>query len=362
VTSVAVLGAGAGGLATLVELSASGHDVSLWHPNRERLDRYRRHGVRFSGVLGDGVARPAALTDDLSRALSTCEVVVVSLPAFFHPEIFDSLARAELRRPVVLSPGHTGGALHMREVFRRNDVADPVVAELSTLPYVARVDDAGGVCITGRAQALRCGVLPGGDDAARAADALFSSELCFGDVLLSSLSNVNLVLHPPGALLGASWIEATHGAFTFYVEGVTPGVASVIEALDDERRALGGCFGLDLPRLVEEMARIGTVQRPLPAATSPAAQTAAAIASGEANRALRAPTSLAHRYYKEDFPFGLAPFCALAEVAGLDVPVAESLWVVGRVLAGAAMPPPLDRAALGLAGVGLDELIARVRS
>lgn len=358
---VSVLGAGAGGLATVVELSASGHDAVLWHPNPARLDTYRSGGVRHRGVLGDGTATPAKVTDDLEEALSSCEVAIVSLPAFLHPAVFAGLAGARFARPVVLSPGHTGGALHLRAVFRRAAVAAPAVAELSTLPYVARVDDSGTVNVTGRARHLRCGVLPGGSDAASAADALFSCALSIGDVLASSLANVNLVLHPPGAVLASAWIEATGGAFTFYVEGLTPGVASVIEALDAERRAVAARFGHVLPRLIEEMALVGTVETPLPQARTPVEQTASAIAAGAANRTLRAPSSLAHRYYKEDFPFALAPFCALADIAATAVPVARSLLALGNVLGADALPPPLDAARLGIDGFDLEGLLAAVR-
>jgi opine dehydrogenase len=94
------------------------------------------------------------------------------------------------------------------------------------------------------------------------------------------------------------------------------------------------------------MALVGTV----PAALAGARPATDAIAAGEANRHIRAPGSLAHRYYKEDFPFGLAPFLALAHVGGVPAPVAQSLLGLGRVLAGAHMPADLDARALGISG------------
>ncbi|MDA8290736.1 MAG: NAD/NADP octopine/nopaline dehydrogenase family protein [Actinomycetota bacterium] len=360
-TAVAVLGAGAGGLATAAELTLGGHEVALWHPNPARLAPYRESGVTYRGALGEGVATPALVTDALGEALARCEVAVVTLPAFLHDPVFTGLATAGRRLPVLLSPGHTGGALHLRQVFCRAGAPAPAVAELSTLPYVARVDENGAVNVTCCARHLRCGVLPGGDEAATAAAVLFSSELAPGDVLASSLANVNLVLHPPGAVLGAAWIEATAGAFTFYVEGLTPGVARVAEALDAERRAVALRFGHALPTLVEEMSLIGTVELPLPEGGGAGEATAAAISSGAANRSIAAPGSFAHRYYREDFSFGLAPFLALADVAGEAAPIARSLLALGGVLAAATMPAPLDAAALGIEGCDVDALLAVVR-
>ena len=80
------------------------------------------------------------------------------------------------------------------------------------------------------------------------------------DVLACDLANVNMVLHVPGALLAAAWVEATRGDFTFYVQGMTPGVARVMQSLDEERRAVARAFGHDLPPLVAEMQAIGTVE------------------------------------------------------------------------------------------------------
>ena len=43
-------------------------------------------------------------------------------------------------------------------------------------------------------------------------------------MIACDLCNINMVVHPPGAILGAAWVEATGGDFTFYVQGMTPGV------------------------------------------------------------------------------------------------------------------------------------------
>ena len=68
-----------------------------------------------------------------------------------------------------------------------------------------------------------------------------------------------MVLHCPGAVLGAAWVEAKRGDFTFYVEGMTAGVARVMAKLDAERQAVAAAFGHALHSLVEEMQAIGTV-------------------------------------------------------------------------------------------------------
>ena len=118
-----------------------------------------------------------------------------------------------------------------------------------------------------------------------------------------------------------------------------------------ERRAVARALGHDLPSVIEEMQAIGTVESPV----RDIDDFVAAIASGEANRRIKAPDSLQHRYYREDFGHGLLPFTALAAIAGVDVPVATSLLRIGaksrgdrfcRPMAG----PPSAWALQGLTG------------
>jgi opine dehydrogenase len=353
---VAVLGAGAGGLSCAAELSLAGHQVRLW--NRTAASLPASGVISYAGVLGEGSVTAAAVSADLAVTVAGADAVVVSLPALGHGAVFAGLTAVGCAVPVVLNPGHTGGALHLRRVFAARGVPLPPVAELSTLTYVARRSgDDGGVRITGRAGQVRCAALPGGAAAAACAASLFPGTVSPApDVLATSLSNVNLVLHPPGAILSAAWVEATGGAFTFYVDAMTDGVGRVIDALDGERRAVAAAFGHKLPSLAEEMALVGTV----PASLATGGDTASAVRAGEANKTLRAPDSLRHRYYREDFPYALTPFLALAGIAGVDTPVAAALLTVARALTG-GLDGGLDAAGLGIDGLTVDGLLGLVR-
>src|SRR5262249_54903938 len=150
------------------------------------------------------------------------------------------------------------------------------------------------------------------------------------EVLTCDLANVNMVLHIPGAVLGAAWAEATGGDFRFCLQCMTPGVGRIRSALDHARRAVACAFNDDLPDVAAEMQPKGTVEEPAPDIDD----LVAAISSGEANRRIKAPDSLRHRYYQEDFCYGLLPFIVIAGIGGVDVPLARSLLQVGQVLVG----------------------------
>src|SRR5512132_938814 len=90
---VAVLGAGAGGSAAVAELVQAGHEVKLWSRSPATLAPYERiGGVEYTGVLGEGLARPALITSDLARALDGCAAAVCTLPTFSHAEVARALA------------------------------------------------------------------------------------------------------------------------------------------------------------------------------------------------------------------------------------------------------------------------------
>jgi opine dehydrogenase len=358
---VTVAGAGAGGAAAVAELVAAGHRVRLWNRSSATLAPFvGRGGVEYEGVLGEGLAVPEAITADMAEAIAGSDVVLVCLPTLSHAAVAGALAAAGAHAlPVVLNPGHTGGALEFAHAYARASGGPvPPVAEFHTLSYIARKYQPARVTVTGRAKFLRLGVLPGGEAAAAAARALYPVAQRVADVLDSSLANLNMVLHAPGAVLAAAWIEATGGDFTFYVQGMTPGVARVMKALDAERRDVAHAFGHTLPAVAAEMQRYGTVE-PWVEDTD---DLVGAIASGEANRRIRAPDSLGHRYYREDFGHGLLPFIELAGIAGVAVPTAQALYRLAGTLTGTDFAATgRTAAAMGIAGMDRAALLRRVR-
>ena len=358
---VAILGAGAGGAAAAAEIALAGREVVLWNRSAETLKPFQeQEGVAYEGVLGSGLVRLERITPDLQEVAREADVAVVTLPTFTHRQLAGALAKAgwPAQRPIVLNPGHTGGALEFAAAFGEVRPDVPPIAEFSTLTYVARKYEPGKVTVTGRAKRVRAAALPGGQSALETAEALFPSADRVGDVLAADLANVNMVLHPPGAILGAAWVEARRGDFTFYVDAMTLGVARVMRRLDDERRQVAAAFGHELPSLIGEMRRIGTVEDN----GAGADDFVAAISGGEANRRIRAPDSLQHRYYREDFGHGLLPFVELAAIAGVETPVGRALLDVAEAAVGIDYRTDGRTAArMGIQGLTRNELLNRVR-
>lgn len=359
---VAVLGAGAGGAASVVELVQAGHIVHFWGRSPETLEPHvKLGGVAYDGVFGEGVAHPALITTDFKAAIEAVDVAVVVLPTFSHAPIASALAKAgwSSDKLIVLNPGHTGGALEFAHAFAREGGAVPPVVEFSTLAYVARKYRPDGVTISGRAKELKAAALGGGGAALEIAAKLYRGLNPVADVLATDLSNVNMILHPPGAVLAAAWAEARGGDFTFYVDAMTPGVARVMKQLDNERLAVAKAFGHELPNLIQEMKLLGTVE----ADVTDTSDFRSAIAGGEANKRIKGPNSLDHRYYKEDFGHGLLPFLEFAKIAGVETPVAQALFNVAQIAVGMDYRNGGRTAeTMGIAGMTKDQVIEKVRA
>lgn len=352
---IAVLGAGAGGCATAVELANAGHQIRLWARSPATIAPFEAERlVRHTGVFGEGAVPISWAGSDLSQAVEGVDGLIVVLPTMLHSWLGGELARVGWSGPCLLNPGHTGGGLAFRNGYIAAGCASPPIAEFSTLTYVARKSDVTTVSVTGKADMVRISSLR---DPMGAALALGEAAYPIADrvenVIATGLMNVNLVLHAPGAILGASWVEATGGKFTFYFDGMGDCVARIMTALDQERLDVARAYGLEVPNLFKEMQSIGTIE---PDADERAGLSRA-IKSGTANISILAPSGFGHRYYVEDILYGLKPFVALAAAAGCEAEIARSLLTVALAFLPTTEFAGRDAAEMGISGLSREAVL-----
>ncbi|GAA4536043.1 NAD/NADP octopine/nopaline dehydrogenase family protein [Pseudonocardia xishanensis] len=360
--TVTIVGNGAGGCAAAASLADRGAAVVLVGRSASKVDALAAAGALV--LVEGGEARSVVgitHTTDLSSAAGS-EMVLLMVPTSAIVGYAEALApHLAPDATVVLAPGHTGGALAFRAAVRRirPELASIVIAETFTLPFVTRMTGPAEVTVWRRMSHLLTGVLP-----ARATTTVvdevrrvFPDVVAAGSVLESSLSNLNAIMHPPGMLANVGWIEHTAGDFRFYREGVTPGVARIMDGLDRERLAVAEAFGLRLPPFVELFQSAGLVSAEVAAAQD----TYLAVHESGPNLEIRSPASLTDRYVEEDVGSGLVALSALAACAGVDVPVTEALVTMANLVnAKDYRQVGLTADLLGIAGLGRDGLLAAV--
>ncbi len=232
-------------------LALMGFPVTLYNRTPENIAAIKaRGGIELESFEGGprGFARLVAVTADMAEALAEAEVVMVVVPSTAHADIARAAA-PHLRsgQVVVLNPGRTGGALEFVKILRDSGCdADVTVAEAETLIYASRSDGPAQARIFGIKEAVPVAALPA-TRTRRALEALAPAYPQFIDgisVLHTGLNNMSAIFHPALTLLNAGRIESTGGDFQFYIEGVTPSVARVLEVLDRERVTVAAALGI----------------------------------------------------------------------------------------------------------------------
>mgnify|MGYP001078654776 CR=1 FL=1 len=136
------------------------------------------------------------------------------------------------------------------------------------------------------------------------------------NVLCTSLENIGAVFHPALTIMNAGWIEATHGDFDYYLQGITPAVAKVLQGVDAERLRVASALGIRTMSAREWL---------YVSYDSPGRDLCEAIRNTESYRGIRAPQGIAHRYISEDVPFGLVPLAWLGDLAGVSTPISDAM-------------------------------------
>lgn len=324
--AIAILGAGNGGFAAASHLHSHGASVRLYNRSAATIRSVQEvGGIGYSGVAGEGFAQISVITNELGVALAGTDLIIICLPAAAFAGLARDLAPLlDGSIPIILNPGSTGGALAMGGMLREAGcTAVPPIGETNTLTYICRKRGEGNVYISSLVRNVRFAALP-----ASATEGLADQLRRFypslreqPSVLHTSLSNVNAVLHPPGIVLAAAWIEHSGGDFSYYYDAGTPAVAQVMADLDRERLAVAAAWGIELEPFPTMFADIGSTSE----AAGRSGSYLRVLRESEPNKFIRAPASLEHRYLYEDIPFGVVPISELGRARGAGTPVADAL-------------------------------------
>jgi opine dehydrogenase len=250
----------------------------------------------------------------MGEALRKAEMIMVVVPSSAHGDVA-KVAAPFLRdgQLVILHPGRTCGAIEFAKVIRDNGCnADVIIAEAETFIYASRSDGPAQAHIFRIKEAVPLAALPAThtQQVLDAVNPAYPQFIDGGNVLQTGLNNMGAIFHPALTLLNAGWIEATHGDYQFYIDGVTPSVARVLEVLDRERVTVASSLGI--------RARTGLEWLKL-AYDTVGEDLYEAIHNQPGYYGIKAPPTLNHRYIFEDIPMSLVPMTSLGERYGVSV-------------------------------------------
>jgi opine dehydrogenase len=351
VSTVAIIGAGIGGIYLAATQGAAGCKLRLHDIDDTRLADVRtRGGIEVEGEP-DRFAAIDRVTTDLAAAVEGADIIIVATGGNYQETVARTLAPL-LRggEIILLIQGNTGGSLVVRRALDAAGCRAVVdVAEMDNYPYSCwRLSPTRIRPIIAK-RWLQIAAFPGQriDAVFPRLAPLFPHAIPAPTAVHTGFTNANAMLHVANCVANAGKIDRGE-AYKFYADGVTPSVARVYEIINAERVAVAAALGATVPDLADWFERTYGVRG---ATLSETCQLLTTNSDGP-YQATGTPKSFDHKYITEDVPVGLIPMRALGAAAGVPTPMIDAVIELVRGLTGkdfAAEARTLDR--MGLAGL-----------
>ncbi len=327
-----VFGAGNGGQAMAGYLAIKGFKVHLYNRSEPRIQPIKLMGgieVVGSEMHPDlrGFGELDVVTTDAGEVVERSDILLVVVPANGHRFIAEQIApHLKDGQIIVLNPGRTFGALEVFQLLKEKEVkADVIVAEAQTFIFASRSINPAQVRIFRVKNSIPVAAIPAYRtiEVVKALRVAFPQFVPEANIFLTSLNNIGAVFHPAITVLNASRIESTHGDFEFYIEGVTPAVASILERIDEERcRVMEGLGIRAMP--AREWLYI--------AYDAVGSSLFEAIHNNRGYYGIKAPPTVEHRYITEDVPMSLVPIASLGKMLEMATDTIESIIRLANII------------------------------
>ena len=354
--TVAIIGAGIGGVYLVAELGVAGHKLRLHDLDDTRLADIRAHGgLDVEGESG-GFAAVEHATTDLRTAVDGADVVIIVTGGNAQATVARSLAPL-LRdgQIILLIQGNTGGSLIVRRALDAAGCrADVDVAEMDNYPYSCWRLAPTRIRPIVKKRWLQIAAFPGRRISAifPRLSSLFPHAVASPSIVHTGFTNANAMLHVANCVANAGQIDRGE-TYKFYAEGVTPSVARLYKAINAERVAVAAALGASVPTLEDWFERVYGVRG------ATLVETCQLLTTNRDGpyQATGTPKSFDHKYITEDVPVGLMPMSVLGAASGVTTPAIDALITLVRAMTGkdfAAEARTLER--MGLAGMNASQV------
>ncbi|QXM05147.1 NAD/NADP octopine/nopaline dehydrogenase family protein [Crassaminicella indica] len=323
----AVIGAGHGGQGIAGYLAYKGYKVNLYNRSIERIKKIKQRG--YIDLVGDVVGRGILnlVTNSIEQAIKNVDVIMVVLPASAHKFIANNIAPFVTKdQYIVLNPGRTGGALEFKSIIaRHNPLKEVCIVEAQTLLFACRALEEGKVKIFSKKEEVKVAALPAvrNHEFINKINEVFPEFTPASSVLETSFNNVGALLHPIPTILNCARIENTKGDFRYYIDGITPAVAKIIEQVDEERIQVARALGVKVMSLKEWLAYTYNAY---------GNTLCEALKNAKGYWGIQAPMSLDTRYIYEDVPQSLVPIWDMANHLSLQTPTIQAIVHLASIL------------------------------
>jgi opine dehydrogenase len=273
------------------------------------------------------------------------------VPAFAQDTYMDLIVEhGEKGQIVVFNPGKFGTLALAQRLRRAGRINDFLIGETSTFIFAARTRGLGHVDIKGVKKELPFSALP----SVRTAEIVMTLMDMYPQVspalsvLQTSIDAPGIILHPISTILNMSRIEQI-GPYRSSHYDITPSVARVMEAVDEERMSIARRICYESFSFKDNMSVLYRVK---------GESAYDVMYQISAHNVLMAPDGMQVRYITEDVPFGMVTVASIGKLLGMATPRLDALINIACMANGADYWQTGRTAEkLGLAGMSVEELI-----
>ena len=327
INKIAVISSGNGGQSMAAYFAYLGYRVALYAREAERVDMFPDFKFTISGAI-NAETEVELISSDMKAVVRDAELIMVTTPAQYHPIVARAMSPYLVSgQAVVLNPGRTFGTLAFSKVLAECGCkAEILLGETDTFTFTCRCPKLKMPQIFKIKDTVRLAA----HDNKYASELLslmheiFTMYSLAESILYTGFSNIGMIFHPMPILMNITRVEAKED-FKFYIQGISPLVAGILEKMDLERVLVANAYGVAVPsasRWLEECygSRGETLYEQ--------------IQNTEAYKTVLAPTDIDTRYIFEDILTGCVPISCAGKAAGVNTEVLDTLIRWASILYG----------------------------
>ncbi len=314
---VGVVGSGNSARALACHLARQGEEVHLLVRDEAKLAWLTSsRTLRATGKI-EGTFPIADVTASPARFAAAVGTIFVATVTTAYPAVVARLApHLDRDHRILLFSSKLCGSVHVEHELREHGVRNVPVAETDAL-FACRIQDDESIWIRGfkdwtlfsaprRSQTKAWAPL---------VHRWFPKLEAAENVVQRGLTDFGALAHPTTMIANMNRIDRKE-PFLFYQDGFTEKTVAVLEDVEKEFRTLGEAYGASLVAMKDLLDRYYGCD---------ATTLLSAMRTVPNYRHSWAPTSLDHRYLKEDVACTLVPMQQLAHKAHVELPIVSSL-------------------------------------
>lgn len=159
------------------------------------------------------------------------------------------------------------------------------------------------------------------------------------------------MLHPIPSLMNINRTDMGE-PYDYYMEGITPSIAKLVSACDEERLAVCRALGLNVPPLIKSLQKMYKLTQE---------DMYELLQNNKAYVGVKSPMNLKHRFIVEDTVSGIVPLASIGNMLGVNTPIMNAFIEIASVVCGRDFRSEGRTAEkLGLNGKTLQEIYAMI--